>query len=319
MKIKLLTIFMVCYLLLVINSTAMAITTEELADICEAMESAIRDISLEYEWYKIPPRTIEEAEAEMGMEMFIHKDGRLKFKLSASSLLSNRDPNDPNSAFPDRLLLETSTTIMDKHGNTWDEITRASYDGKIAKYLKVGGWPQEARSGGISRSKRFFTVPANLTPIGFSVFRFRSCPVTDYKPLSFVLKDLGSLDNTVEKINGFNTIRADLLRESTSQVCIRVYFSVDHGYTPIKYDYMKRNKVSVTFEVHSLEQVAQGLWFPSSGVIYRAGDKRVNAWKAATKILVNQELTEKDFDIKFPPGTKVQDEIKGVEYIVKSK
>jgi hypothetical protein len=159
----------------------------------------------------------------------------------------------------------------------------------------------------------------NGTPFGFSVFRFRFRSITGYKPLSVVLRDLGRLDNTVEKINGFNTIRADVLQKQTKQVCKRVYFSVDHGYTPIKFDYVERNEVSLTFEVHSLEQVGEGLWFPSSGVINCAGEKRVNAWQATSKILVNRGLTEKDFDIKFPHGTKVRDEIKGTEYTVESE
>jgi hypothetical protein len=295
---------------------AMAITTDELADICEEMESAINDISLEYEWYIIPPQSIEETKAE---EMLIAKDGLMKFKLSAAGLVSNLGPNDPNSAFPYRLLSEESTTLMDKHGNTWDNITRASYNGKIAKYLNIGGWPREVRDGGISRSKRFFLPTANQTPIGFSVFRLRKD--IDKIPLFAWLKREGlvHLDNTIQKVNGFNTIHANFLQRQTKQVCRRVYFSVDHGYTPVKYDYVSRNEVSLTFEVCSLEEVAQGLWFPSSGVINRAGYKRVNAWQATSKILVNRGLTEKDFDVKFPPGTKVRDEIKDVEYTVRSE
>lgn len=306
-------------LLLGLVPPAMAFTVDELADICEEMEFAIVDISLEYEWYNIPPWTIEEVEREMGMEMLVHKDGLRRFKLSAAGLLSNTDPNDPNSSLPDRLLLETSTTIMDKRGNTWDEVTRASYDGKIAKYLQIGGWPREVRTGGISYKKRFFMLPVNLTPIGFSVLRFRFSKVTDSKSLPFVLRKLGRLDNNIEKINGFNTIRADLLQEWTKQVCIRVYFSVDHGYTPVKYEFMRGGKPDLTIEVHSLEQVAEGLWFPSSGVINCTDSERVDAYQATSKVLVNQGLTEKDFDIKFPPGTKVHDEIKDLEYVVKAE
>ena len=298
---------------------AMAITTDKLADICKEMESAIRDVSLEYEWYNIPPLTVEEEEKEMGVPMGVPKDGLRRFKFSAAGLLSNREPNDPNSAFPDRLLLEESSTIMDKDGNTWDSITKASYDGKIAKYLQIGGWPREIREGGISRSKRVFLPTANETPIGFSVFRLRKD--IDKMPLCAWLKREGlvRLDNTIQKVNGFNTIHSDFLQRQTKQVCRRVYFSVDHGYTPIKYDYIRQNEVFLTFEVQSLEQVAQGLWFPSSGVINRAGDKQVDVWQATSKILVNRGLAEKDFDVEFPPGTKVRDEIKGMEYVIKPK
>jgi len=304
---------------------AMAITTDELADICKEMESAIRDICLEYEWYNIPPRTIEEEEKEMGMPMLIIKDGIRRFKLRAAGLLSIRDPNDPNSPLPDRLLLEESSTIMDKDGNAWDSIIKASYNGKIFKYLNIGGWPLDAREGGISRSKRFFILPPNLTPLGFSILRL-SYDV-EKVPLSTRLKHKGfvHLDNTIQKINEFNTIRADLLTTNANKmVYLRVYFSVHHGYAPVRYEYMRGGEpgfeqVAFTVEVHSLEQVGEGLWFPSSGVINRTGDKQVDAWQATSKILVNQGLAEKDFDVEFPPGTKVQDEIKGVEYVVKSE
>jgi len=305
---------------------AMAVTADELADICKAMESAIVDISLEYEWYNIPPWIAEEAETEMGTEMLIPKDGRRRFNFSAAGLLSDRDPNDSNSLLPDRLLLEELTTLVTKDGNAWDNVTKHSYNGKIAKRLNIGGWPREVRSGIVSDSKRFMPTLI-LSPLGFSVLRFNMSKVTDKLPLSAILrrKELVRLDNTVKKVNGFNTVRVDFLQEWTKQVCIRVYFSVDHGYTPVRYEYMaggkpESNRVDFVVEVHSLEQVAEGLWFPSSGVIRSAGCERMDAFQAISKIVVNQGLTDEYFDIiDFPPGTKVRDEIKGTEYVVKSK
>jgi hypothetical protein len=303
---------------------ATAITIDELANICQAMESAIRDVSLEYEWRIIPPWTFEEA-AEVakamgaeGMPMIVQKDGLQRFKLSASGLLFTKDPNDPNSPLPERLLMEESATIMNKDGNTWNSIIIKSYNGKIKKHFQDDGWPQRALEGSVS-TRKHFDIPMVLTPFGFSVFRFRLCPTNDYKPISVVLKDLGRLDNTVRKVNEFNTIRVDLLQEHTKQVCVRIYFSVDHGYTPVRYEYMRGENPQLTFEISSLEQVGDGLWFPSSGVINCTDKKRVDAWKATSKILVNRGLTEKDFDVKFPPGTKVQDEIKGTEYTVNSE
>lgn len=319
--------FCFCIIVLALQlavSPAMAITIDELAGICEKMESAICDVSLEYEWYIIPPWTFEEVSEEAkamgveGMPALVQKDGLLKFKLSAAGLLFTKDPNDPNLPLPEQLLMEQSATIMNNDGNTWDSTTIESYNGKIMKRFQDDGWPQRALEGNIS-AKRYFGYPMNLTPFGFSVFRYRLCPTTAYKPISVVLRDLGHLDDTVRKVNGFNTVRVDILQEQTKRVCERVYFSVDHGYTPVKYDYMKRNEVSLSFEVNSLEQVAQGLWFPSSGVINKTDEKRVNAWKATSKILVNRGLIEKDFDVKFPIGTKVRDEIKGTEYPVKSE
>ncbi len=311
------------FLLLARVPAAPAVTAEQLADICEAMESAIVDISLEYEWYNIPPWTLEETPPEIRMKVAIPKDGLRRFKLSAAGLLSNRDPNDPNSAFPNRLLLEESVTLINEHGDTWDSVIKGSYNGKIAKYIEIRAGRNP--SGGISHKKRFI-LPMTLTPIGFSVLRLSMCKPMANVPLSAWLRDkeFVRLDNAIEKVNGFNTIRADLLQEQTKNVYLRIYFSVDHGYTPVRYEHMSGGKpgfeqVPLAFEVHSLEQVSEGLWFPSSGLISSADDKRADGFQVIGKILVNQGLTDEDFDIEFPPGTKVQDEIKGVKYVVKPK
>jgi hypothetical protein len=150
--------------------------------------------------------------------------------------------------------------------------------------------------------------------------------VIDNKPLSAILrqyKELVRLDNTITKVNGFNTIRADFLQEQTKQVCIRIFFSVDHGYTPVRYEYVNKGMPDLTFEVSSLEKVAEGLWFPSSGlisgsgIVSSSGEERVNGFQIISKILVNQGLTDEHFDIEFPPGTEVRDEIKDLEYVVK--
>jgi len=298
------------------SSSAAAITIDELADICKTMESTIRDITVEYEWINIPPNTIEEAEAEMGVPVLVSKDGIVRYKLSAMGLLPHRDPNDPNSPLlPDRVLSEESTTIMDRDGHIWDSLTKESYNGRTRKRLHIGGWPRKVRTGSISNSKHFM-LPMNLTPFGFSVFRFRFSKASNNKPISVVLKELGRIDNNIEKINEFNTIRADVLQEVTKQVCARVYFSVDHGYTPVRYEYTDGpNKVGLVFDVNSLEKVADGLWFPSSGTIRVAGENHVNKYAATSKIVVNQELTDEHFDIEFPPGTRVDDEISGTSYV----
>jgi hypothetical protein len=43
----------------------------------------------------------------------------------------------------------------------------------------------------------------------------------------------------------------------------------------------------------------------------------VNAYNAIGPILVNQGLTDEHFDIDFPVGTKVNDEIQDKKYVVK--
>jgi hypothetical protein len=309
-----------------------AITVERLADICEAMESAIVDISMEYEWYVEPPSTLEDI---AGTGMLITKDGLVKYKLSAAGLLSKKDPNDPNEQLPERLLFEESATIMSADGDTWDSVTKKSYNGKFGKHVWISrtldGALRTTPDGTITKSKRFMPSLI-LSPLGFSVLRLSFSKVAGNEPLSAVLrrKEFVHLDNTVEKVNGFNTIRADFLIRSddpktNKRVYLRVYFSVEHGYTPIRYEHIRLGRpesgkpeiVAGTIEVNSLEQVAEGLWFPSGGTISSPDDKQANVYRATSKIVVNQGLTDEHFDIEFPPGTKVRDEIRDTEYIVK--
>jgi hypothetical protein len=129
------------------------------------------------------------------------------------------------------------------------------------------------------------------------------------------------LDNTVRKVNDANSVSVDFLLESGRIIYMCIYFSVDHGYTPVKYEHLsgpKPERVALTVEVTSLQEVAKGVWFPSSGAMLTPdwSDKEGNYYQATGKILVNQGLTAKDFDIVFPPGTRVDDQIKDVKYIV---
>jgi hypothetical protein len=285
------------------NAAAAAITVEKLADICEAMESAIIDISMQYEWYVEPPMTVEDI---AGTGMLINK-GHPKYQWTTAR------------PFGERVLFISSTTIMNAEGDSWDSVIKQSYNGKIAKHLQI----EKSTLDGVVHSKPYMIGP---TPMEFfSVLRLSMSKPMENIPLSAWLRDkeFVQLDNTVEKIDGFNTIRADFLTHTNDpnankMVYLRVYFSVEHGYTPVRYEHgiPKSNNI-LTFEVNSLEQVAEGLWFPSSGTISSPDDKRMNVYRATSKILVNQGLADGDFDIEFPPGTKVRDEIRGTEYIVK--
>lgn len=301
--------------------TAIAVTTDELAAICEKMESAINDVSLEYNWYNIPPWTFEELAKEGMGKVLLPKDGCRRFKLSAAHLSIADNINDSNSPLTDRLLWEESTTFVTADGNSWDNVEKSSYDGHVFKRLNTGGWPPtKSHDGMVSQSGRL--MPSlMLSPIGFTVSRFRMNNVDGGLPLSAYLtkhKDSVRVDNTISKINKFDTIRADFLQWSTKQVCLRIYFSVDHDYTPIRYEYMNGNRgVIITMDVDSLEQVAEGLWFPSSGHTSRPNDTHIDAYIITGKIVINQGFTDKDFDIDFPPGTKVLDEINNQEYNVR--
>lgn len=199
-------------------------------------------------------------------------------------------------------------------------------NGQIGKSLTIGGWPEETHTGTVSYNKPY--LHGNLTPLRFSVlslaYLLESVPLSD-RLLSnrLRLKNEVRLDNVVRQVDGFNTIRADLLtsyvvNDGSRLVYMRVYFSVDHGYTPVRFEHMKgRNKVGSSTTVESLDEVSEGLWFPSSGITTNHDSGLINAYQAIGPILVNQGLADEHFDIDFPAGTKVHDEIEGKEYIVK--
>ncbi len=129
----------------------------------------------------------------------------------------------------------------------------------------------------------------------------------------------------VRKVNGFNTISASLLLDTPTipaahkQPYLHICFSVDHGYTPVKYESVSPSKskpqIYYAVDVNSLAQVAKGLWFPAGGSLSMAGSKLRNVYKAS-KVAANRDLTDEYFTIEFPPGTRVRDQITGSTYVV---
>jgi hypothetical protein len=306
------------------HTAATAITIDELAGICEKMESAIVDINIEYEWYRDTPLTLEEQLKDANEKGYLLDIGPAMCKLSAARLLAGRDQN---STVFDRYYLEMSTTLINKNKEFWDGLTKISYDGKVTKHLSIDEFPQRSSAAGTIASGREFKnymQPINLTPIGFSIFHQGIRNPNDKLLLADILRDkkeFARINSAVEKINGFNAIRADLLTENDPKeqfVYCRIYFSVDHGYTPVRYEYTyKSGRIALAFDVQSLEQIAKGLWFPSSGVINDPDSEIKSGFRTTDKILVNQGLADKDFDIEFPVGTKVYDRINDRGYIVK--
>jgi len=323
---KLFYCLMFIALLLAQVPRAAAVTTDELAGIIEQMETAIVDISVEYEWRIIPTPTPEEGERKAGFRVLATKDGYKQLKFSASNLLPDSDPNRLDWKAPGKLVKDMSCTIINGEGNSWAAVTKQSYNGQIGKSLTIGGWPKEIRSATVSYNKPY--VHGNLTPLGFSVLRLayrqESVPLSA-RLLSYRLrlKDEVQLDNVPRKVDGFNTVRTDLLtsyviNDGSRLVYMRVYFSVDHGYTPVRFESMKgRNKVGSSTSVESLDEVAEGVWFPSSGIITSHDSGLINAYQAIGPILVNQNLKNEHFDIEFPVGTKVHDKIQGRKYVIK--
>ena len=312
------------------TSVCLSITIDELVGKCQSAELAIQDVSLEYEYYAIPPSTLEEAQKELGAELVgVYKDGIVRHKLSSARFFEPNDEDSFHSPYRWRILSERSGTIIAEKGASWDDFTKESYDGQIYKKSTAGGWQTSTKSGLISeRSWEDLRGNVLLSPIGFSILRFEVAG--DRVLLSTLLrqkasKNLVRINDSTEKVGDFNTICAEvLLQLDTRQVPVRrLYFSIQHNYTPVKYEYLNPTKegfqLSYTVEVQSLQSVGDGLWFPSSGIIQDGESPKAYGFRATSKIVINKGLKKEDFNIEFQPGTKVHDLVAGREYTVKEE
>jgi hypothetical protein len=289
------------------------------------MECAINDISMEYDSYDLPPAKWEDIAEELKTKLLLVKDGHVGWTFTAAGLCPGGDTNEPNSAFiiPRCFLIQKAHTPVMTDGKSWDSIVTESFNGSISKRLAIGGWPTTtAKRGSVRQGGGPDNSTILLSPLGFSILRCRFTSSTDFKGLSVLLRDeeFTRVDNDVREINGFRTVCVEVLHRVTKFVWARVYFSADHGYTPVRYEYTSGgrpeiNHVVITVNIHSLQKVADGIWFPDIGAIET--DDHTHAFQTKGRIIVNQGLGAEDFDIVFPPGTKVHDEIRNLTYTVK--
>jgi len=329
MKKKYSLFYSVCFLLVWNGGLVGAeITIEQLANTCQRMECAISDISMVYDTYGVPAQTPEEFRARYEEEkVMLIQDGHISSRLSAANLCPRNEANEPNSALVQgRFLLEDTMVVITQDGNSWENSNIACFDGIITKRLYIGGWPRQAVSAYITEGQQIDACSLILGPLGFSVLRPALPEFGDGGPLSGLLRYSGfvNLDTNTTSVNEFNVIRADILNRVSRRVFMRVYFSVDHGYTPVRYEYLggggpeSSRMVVIRVDIHSLQEVSDGLWFPSSGSVEapRQGPQS-HVFQAVGRIVVNQGLAAKDFDIVFPAGTKVHDEIRNITYTIK--
>ncbi|MBN1973009.1 MAG: sigma-70 family RNA polymerase sigma factor [Sedimentisphaerales bacterium] len=287
------------------------ITIDKLTDICAALESTFQDITVEYEWAVEPTPATEDLKKD-GIGGFITLNPE-KMKWSSKH------------PFEERSLSESIAAYMDENEQTFKQTIMQSYNGKVAKYFSKGGLSiatgkQVDISSGTITERKDFMLPLSVTPLSFSILGLKY--IDEEKiPFSERLrkKEFVHLVNSVERVNGFNAIYVELLWDAPNVPILhkkepqfRIYFSVDHGYAPVKYEYLNytgtMSEPKYTRTVNSFEKVADGLWFPSQGYI-KMIEKNLNNTYKASKIVVNQGLTDEDFDIEFPPGTRITNEI----------
>jgi prepilin-type processing-associated H-X9-DG protein len=277
-------------------------TVERLADICEAIESSIFDVAVDYQWYVDPPTTGKDI-AGTGLLTTVDKAEHFWATMRPFSQFS---------------LTSMSANFTDGGNSNFHSTTRQSFNGKIGKYLQIVKRPDGAASnpdGTITKSRRFMEAQS-LNPSTFSIFHF-----TKDGPLSKLLKmkELEvELNKSVVAINGFNAIAVEINRSYNQQKMLiyRIYFAVDYNYTPIRFEHTNGREVVHAVNIDQLEEVSKGLWYPAGGRIVPTDEESSNIYKAS-KIIVNQGLTPEYFVLEFPPGTHVLDERTHTQSIVK--
>jgi hypothetical protein len=328
--------FLVITCILFLSATpAAAITVEELAAKCEKMETEIKDVSLRYiVHYTASPEERAERFPDPTQVLISITDPNYKLAVSTPS-----NPNDLNS--PEKWMMKMEISEKVKGGpdnDVWDSNTISSYNGEISKKLVIGNSSGSYNpDASISEGLSYETYPWYITPLGYSVFELS---IDTFRTrLSDWLKGKKgpvNLSDKVEKIEGFDTIRADLFiefhREGKTHIynSRRVYFSIDHDYYPVKYEFMgakgetvEGNVVkyqvatSYSHNVASLAEIQKGIYFPDSGFVSEPNEPLDAIWYAVGEIAVNQGLEKEDLDITFPPGTEVKDKIRGIEYVVR--
>lgn len=287
------------------------------------MEMAIRGIAWKEEWIYVnedPDRP----------EMDVEPLGSA-YVTAAISMVYGPDANDPNYISFGKYLWQTeSKGRLRATGEVLDFFIKEADDGRILRSLRrhVLSGGRLRFTGTITHTARKGRVPEphgsygtiQISLLGASIYRCSVFGATGFRSLSSLLKELGRLDKQVYHIDGFKVVRADLVEPQTGYVTLRVYFAVDHNYYPVRYEHMSGgpeevNRVGYTIAVQSLAEVLPGVWFPSSVVFSVPSRKFVDHYRAVGKIRVNDDLSAKDFELEFPAGTYVRDEIEGIEYI----
>jgi hypothetical protein len=161
----------------------------------------------------------------------------------------------------------------------------------------------------------------NYTPLGFTIFH--QCLGWEGQSLLDILKKndpnlVISLDPAVTKVNDFDSIELTCSREWISRKMIKlmsVYFSLDHEYSVVRISYYNAGGIVFEYNVRKFRSLGDGLWFPIECDI-RGSQGDINEIRV-TDVQINQAFYENEFELEFPPGTKVKDTITGKKYTIK--
>ena len=284
-----------------VSGNSIDITLDELADICEVMEDSILDVTAEYEFLVDP---LPEPKSNM-----LAGTGPEKIKWTGAK------------PFSELSKFSSDESIKDISGKVWNVHISTSYNGKIAKKYQLDDMPERKVSEGTISNKENFMPRWGKTPLIYTAHHFQ---LIDGISLHQILREesglIVALDNEIKKVNGFNTIRADIYTyiEGTKAHSKSIYFSPEHNFTIVKIQLYNGKQAVVAYNVLELKEVKDGIWFPVSGCITPSSPTIPKNIYKATSVVINQGLNKEYFDIEFPPGTRIFNEISGLSYVSES-
>jgi hypothetical protein len=161
----------------------------------------------------------------------------------------------------------------------------------------------------------------NLTPLGFTVFH--RCLGGKGQTLLDILRTSDpnfvlSLAPVPVKVNGCDSVKLTCSRQWISNKWIKlmdIYFSLEHDDSIVRISYYNADQITLEYNVRKFRSIGDGLWFPTE-CEFRSSNADINTI-SVTEVDVNSILDEKEFELEFPPGTRVKDAITGKHYTVK--
>lgn len=279
----------------VLSLPCKAITLRELADVFEGMESSIVDVTVEYEWSDDRPMTTEDVRGTSDA-FRVGKD--------VCSFTTARP-------FTELQLYSWKGVISTAQGETFFTDHRTAYNGDRYKQVTMGGL-NVRQPQGFTTKRRDLLQQWHLTPMGFTILR-------NYMRDGLFSENLRKhpevvrLVPDIHQVRDFRTIELDFITPAGA-VHQKMFLSVDHSYAPVRWQWVRSDgTVDAEVDVLALKEVSPGTWFPVKGITGHVDDPTRNIYEAK-EVKLNQNLSKEHFDVEFPPGTAVIDEIANLQY-----
>jgi hypothetical protein len=113
----------------------------------------------------------------------------------------------------------------------------------------------------------------------------------------------------------------DLLSRSDSSIGATIWFAVEKGCLPIKYENYNKDrkcKYSITVDqIGYVETETGGIWYPLKAALIYDDSKGYRRYQYSTvNFKPNVETTKETFKVSFPPRTRILDRVTGTYYTI---